>query len=167
MNAGQKRVVAAGMGVILAGALAVLGLWLGRGDMVRKTGFMTPSMEERAESGEPAELPETLQYQEFEVAAGNEVGLALKPRVKDREMTTYFVAKAENTDFLRLRVLSEEKEKLAETGLIEPGSFVEKLWLSREVADGEAVVIEIMTYAPETFYSDGTTRIKLLVQAED
>ena len=62
MNAGQKRVVGAGVGVILAGALAVLGLWLGRGGMVRKTGFIRENLE-RLRMGEKEIIPDDNLYE--------------------------------------------------------------------------------------------------------
>lgn len=77
----------------------------------------------------------------------------------DREATVYFTNPAENTVWLKLRVLDEDSNMLGETGLIRPGKYVRAVTLSKSLADGTKVKLKIMGYIPDTYKSAGAATL--------
>ena len=67
----------------------------------------------------------------------------------------WFASEADNTVWVKLRLLDGEGKVLGETGILKPGEYVERM----QLADGThscAVTLQIMGYEPETYYSAGS-----------
>lgn len=70
----------------------------------------------------------------------------------------------ENEVWLKLRIMDEQGEILAETGLIKPGEYLQTIEFSRAVADDEPLTVKIMSYEPETYLSAGAVTLQPAVK---
>lgn len=76
----------------------------------------------------------------------------------------WFYNPSENDTWLKLRVLDEQGEILAETGLIKPGEYLQTVSFTKHLEDDTKITLKIMGYEPETYLSAGsaplTTKVK-------
>lgn len=70
----------------------------------------------------------------------------------------------ESSTLIRVRVLDMEGKILGESGLIQPGELLKKIVLDQPI-DKSGLILTIMGYEPDTYYSAGT--IKLTVPGEE
>jgi hypothetical protein len=67
----------------------------------------------------------------------------------------YFTSKPENEVWLMLRIIDENGEVIAETGLLRPGEYVKTVCFKKLPLEGSKVSYKIMAYEPETYLSKG------------
>ena len=126
--------------------------------------FTPPAFAQNAKSGVP-EVPSELGW--FTPQAE---GLHLKVSVcgeviiSDGKADIYFTNHAENTDWMKVRVLDNDGNILAETGIIKPGEYIKTIEFNTVPANGQEIVYKIMAYEPETYYSAGSITLSTYAQ---
>ena len=120
--------------------------------------FTPPPFESAAVSGVP-EVDDTLGWSEIAVRQGYIAHVCGVLRADaDGTVDVWFSSDADNEVWLKLRLKNAAGETLGETGLLKPGEYVEKLQLKDGAEPGE-VVLCIMGYEPDTYYSAGTVSL--------
>lgn len=71
----------------------------------------------------------------------------------------YLTNPAENTVWLKLRVLDTNGSILGETGLLRPGEYVRTVALSAAPTPGTSITLKIMGYEPDTYLSAGSATL--------
>lgn len=126
--------------------------------------FTPPAFAENAEAGVP-EVPAELGW--FTPQAD---GLSLKVSVcgeviiKDKKADIYFTNHEENSDWMIVRILDEDGNTLAESGVIKPGEYIKTIEFESVPKDGATIVYKIMAYEPETYYSAGSLTLTTYAQ---
>lgn len=146
----KKDRIIAMLAVACAVSLAVMVLALCRD----RTGgeFTPPPFETAAQAGQP-EVPEGRGYQELDVRVFR-VCLCGEIRTQEGAAEVWFTNPADNSVWLRLRILDEEGNILGQTGLLRPGEYVR--WVELEqIRPGMPVTLKVMAYEPETYCSAG------------
>lgn len=159
------RVVAV-LGAVLAAAVVVMlaALCLPQNG---KTTFTPPPFEQNAVTGTPT-VPEELGY-----SAPYKPGMAYRFSVcgnvtaEGTDAVVYLTNPAENTVWLKLRVLDENGNILGETGLLRPGEYVRCVALSTVPPAGSPITLKIMGYEPDTYYSAGSATLATAMAAAD
>ena len=77
----------------------------------------------------------------------------------DGKADLYFTNDAENTVLMKLRIYNEKGAVIAETGLIRPGQYIKTITFTAVPRNGEKINMKIMTYQPETYYSEGAVTV--------
>ena len=137
---------------MLSLAAMAMALW-GRG---ADAAFAPPPFEPMARTGTPA-VPEGSGYQELD-AGMFRAGLCGKVRVREGMAEVRFVNPADNSVWLRLRILDEEGNILGQTGLLRPGEYVDGMPVE-EIPAGMPVILKVMAYEPETYHSAGAVAL--------
>ena len=125
--------------------------------------FTPPPFEENAETGVP-EVPEGLGY-----SAPYKEGMAYRFSVcgnvtaEGENAVVYLTNPAENSVWLKLRVLDENGKTLGETGLLRPGEYVRCVTFSSVPSAGAKVKLKIMGYEPETYQSAGSATLNTIM----
>ena len=70
--------------------------------------------------------------------------------------TVYFTNAEGNNVYLKLRVLDENDNILGETGLLKPGEYVRDVELIQALSADTGIRLKIMSYAPDTYLSEGS-----------
>lgn len=154
--------VAGAIAAVLVIVAAVL--FFTRDSLVRRGNFEAPPLETNAVAGTPGDLDESLSYQQMAVKEDYVVYLCATPKAEGDRLTLYFTCAPENTDLMKIRVFDEAGELLGESGLLTPGTYLPEVALSRALASGEMISIQVMAYEPETYYSGGSIRLNVYVQ---
>ena len=123
--------------------------------------FVPPPFEAAAEFGTP-QVPDGLGWQEVDAKA-YKVGLCGKVIPDGQAMDVWFSNPAENTIWMKLRLLDSKGNLLGETGLIRPGEYVRSVNLSAVPAAGTALVMKVMAYEPETYTSAGVVSMQTVM----
>ncbi len=81
----------------------------------------------------------------------------------DGKADLYFTNDAENAVLMKLRVYNEMGAIIAETGLIRPGQYIKTVTFTTVPKNGEKISMKIMTYQPDTYYSEGAVAVTTMI----
>ena len=149
--------------VLCAVSLAVMVFALTRQEVQTEMGeFTPPPFDGGAVVGSPA-VPEGLGWQELD-AKVYKAGICGKFIPKGNTADVWLTNPESNTVWLKVRVLDEKGNTLGETGIIKPGEYVQSVELDNVPKAGKPIVLKIMAYQPDTYYSEGTVSLNTTVQ---
>lgn len=121
--------------------------------------FTPPAFESAAVTGVP-EVDDKLGWAELSVREGYVVHVCGVLRADaDGSVPVWFASDAGNDVWLKLRVCDEEDYVLGESGVLRPGEYVERVRLKSVPPADTPVVLYVMGYEPETYYSAGTVSL--------
>ena len=162
MNRKDKQILL-GLVALLALLLAVsTALWYLKEE---KTGFVPPEFDENAVSGTP-QIPEGANYQLLDIKEGYKVRMCVNPTVSDGYLSLYFTSDPDNTLWVSAMILSEEGNILGRTGILRPGEYLTKVPVTGELRHGENVIVKILSYEWETYYSLGAANAQIQVNTQ-
>lgn len=124
--------------------------------------FRAPEHEAAAVAGEPVAASS---YQILPVKEGYVIGIDTMPVYKDGVLHLNVENKEGNTVWFLVRVYQDDK-KIAQTGILYPGEYIEEVECDQKLAAGETVMIQTVAYEPETYHSEGVARITCEVAGE-
>ena len=116
--------------------------------------FTPPPFALDAQSGVP-QAPENLGWSMLD-ARVYRVGICGEVRIQDGSADLWLTNPEDNNLWLKLRVLDEKGNVLAETGLIRPGEYLQTVDFTQMPSPGEKIQLKIMAYEPQTYYSAGS-----------
>lgn len=121
--------------------------------------FIKPNFDKNAINISENYIDEKLQYAEINVAEGYVIGIC-NNLILDEEsnIKIYFTSLKENNVLVKLRIYDKQNNILQETGLIKPGEQIEKIKIDN-LKQSKEVIIKIMSYDPETYYSKGSVAL--------
>lgn len=131
-----------------------------------KAEFVPPQFDNTVKQG----VPLTNETEEFGWAEICQEGMPYKTAicgnilVIDGNAFIYLTNYAENNAWLKLRILDNEGNIVAETGLTKPGEYIEKIHFFRSMKTGEKIKMKIMAYEPDTYYSVGSVVLNTTVE---
>lgn len=143
-------------------SLAVMVFALTRQEVQTEMGeFTPPPFDSSAVVGFPA-VPDGLGWQELDAQAYI-VGICGKFIPKGNTADVWLTNPVSNTVWLKVRVLDENGNILGETGIIKPGEYVQSVTLNTVPKVGTPIVLKIMAYQPDTYYSEGAVSLSTKV----
>ena len=143
-------------------SLAVMVFALTRQDVQTEMGeFTPPPFDAAAVVGSPA-VPDGLGWQELDAQAYI-VGICGKFIPNGNTADIWLTNPEGNTVWLKVRVLDEKGNTLGETGLVRPGEYVQSVALDTVPKAGTPIVLKIMAYQPDTYYSEGAVSLSTKV----
>jgi len=150
------------LGAAIVAALIVLIVMAGasadRQQTVIRGKFTPPPFESAAVTGVP-EVDEALGWSELAIREGYVVHVCgMLNASADGIVPVWFSSDSGNSVWVKLRMRSGDGSILGETGILKPGEYVESLQLRDMAAltSGMDVVLQVMGYEPETYYSAGS-----------
>lgn len=146
-------------------SLAVMVFALTRQEVQTEMGeFTPPPFDGGAVVGSPA-VPEGLGWQELD-AKVYKAGICGKFIPKGNTADVWLTNPESNTVWLKVRVLDEKGNTLGETGIIKPGEYVQSVELDNVPKAGKPIVLKIMAYQPDTYYSEGAVSLNTTISEE-
>ena len=128
------------------------------------TDFKKPDFDNTATKGIPF-VRETYKYDSLNVYDGFNIKIATNLIAKDNYAFIYFTSPKDNTVNLKFRIYDSSDKIIAESGLIKPGYYIEKIKLKRYVSNSENVKIKVMSYEKDTYYSAGAVNLNVTLTA--
>ena len=154
--------------LVVACILSVVGMTIAL-RMTAPTSFEPPPFESGAQTG----MPEPAEGSRYTVL--NEEGLnftvgfcaSASCSVSDAgaELALCFASPVTNLVWMKARITDGEGTLLGETGILCPGQYVEYVQLTHIPAD-HALYVRVMTYEPETYYSNGAVTVVVTAVGE-
>lgn len=139
-------------------SLAVMVFVLTRQEVQTEMGeFTPPPFDSSAVVGSPSVL-DGLGWQELDAQA-YKVGICGKFIPNGNTADIWLTNPVDNTVWLKVRVLDEKGNILGETGLVRPGEYVQSVALDNVPKAGKPIVLKIMAYQPDTYYSEGAVSL--------
>lgn len=117
--------------------------------------FIPPGHETAAVAGLPAA---GASWQMLPVKEGYIVGIDTMPAYRNGKLCLNVANEAGSTVWFLVRVYQEDK-RIAQTGLLYPGEYLEEAECARRLVPGAKVTVQIVAYEPETYHSEGVARI--------
>ena len=146
-------------------SLAVMVFALTRQEVQTEMGeFTPPPFDSSAVVGTPA-VPDGLGWQELDAQAYI-VGICGKFIPNGNTADVWLTNPVSNTVWLKVRVLDEKGNILGETGLVRPGEYVQSVALDNVPKVGTPIVLKIMAYQPDTYYSEGAVSLNTTISEE-
>lgn len=144
--------------ISLAGMIAALAL---SGSKPEPVAFTPPPFDENAVQGMP-DVPENFGWGELD-AQVYKVSVCGVVSVQDGRADVWFTNPESNTVWLKLRMMDANGVILGETGLIRPGEYVQSVSFDVIPETGDSVVLKLMAYEPESYYSAGSVTLNTVV----
>lgn len=124
--------------------------------------FVPPDFDEMSVIGFPSVDNDSLQFRtincadKFSIAMCGTLVYDSEARISD----VWFTNPSENTIWLQLIIMDAKGNQIASTGLLRPGEYVKSIVFDI-VPEGDFVMAKVISYAPETYYSEGTAQAQL------
>ncbi len=119
-----------------------------------KQEFVPPPFDENAEKGFPSVS------EEYAFADGNigehEFYICSKILSENGKAKVFFTNCEENSVWAKIRIIGESGKIIGESGLLNPGEYVEYISLKENLYKGSTVKVKVMLYEPDTYQSEGT-----------
>ncbi len=127
----------------------------------KKGEFVAPSFDSAAVVGTP-EVPDGLGWGEAEAEEFVAMVCGVL-NVNDGKADVWLTNPEKNTVWLKLRVMNEQGEILAETGLIRPGEYLQTVTFDTLPQSGDNITMKVMAYEPDTYLSAGAVSLKTVI----
>ena len=128
----------------------------------KKGEFEAPPFDSSAVAGTP-EVPDGLGWAELNAEEAFFVSVCGEVKLSDGKADVWFTNPEKNAAWLKLRVLDEQGEILAETGLIRPGEYLQTIHFDTLPEIGNNIVMKVMAYEPDTYVSAGAVSLKTVI----
>lgn len=148
------------IGILLAVLAVALFVW---GKTLKYT---PPKFDASATSGTP-EVDEGYLYEEIASEYGYNFSIAANLYQQENgSCNVYLTNPSVNQVYLMCKIEDADSGKvLYESGIVKPGEFVENIAPSRNIKNEQKKIkVSIYGFAPDTWYSEGTTTLNLLLQ---
>lgn len=145
----KKRVLCLVLAVLSVLCLAFVGC------EEEKPQFVPPAFDATAVQGAHDVQEGQRGYSVLDARGVYKVGICGMIVVEENKAEVWFTNDAENNVWLKLRVQDKSGNILGETGIVKPGEYVKEISFTTAPAAGDAIVLRVMSYEPETYYSKG------------
>ena len=124
--------------------------------------FTPPPFDATAEKGNPA-IPNGLGYQMLDAQIFH-AGICGEIIRTGDTIEVWFTNPESNSVWLKLRITDTDGRILGETGMLSPGQYVRYVILNTVPKPGTPIILKVMAYEPETYYSAGSFSINTYIQ---
>lgn len=133
---------------------------------MNKGNFVKPEFESDVIEGIPENLSEEIIIQEVMIKEGFSLAICTNPIIdEDNNIQIYFISESDNEVWQRFIIYDEMGNELGETGIIRPGEYLQSTKLNRSLNDNENIVVKIVSFEPETYYSCGSADLVIQTQS--
>lgn len=135
-------------------AIVVMAIALGVTGKSKKPQFTPPPFETAAQQGMPT-VDDPSWNKVFQSGMSFVAYMCGKVTINNGAADLYFTNDKDNNAWLKLRIMDEKGNILAETGLLKPGEYVQAVTFTTVPQNGQKLTMKIMGYEPETYHSIG------------
>lgn len=123
--------------------------------------FSPPPFEENAVRGVP-DVSEDLGWGEIDtqVFQASVCGVIVP---NGNTADVWFTNPESNSVWMKLRISDSEGNIIGETGIIRPGEYVKEIIFTDVPQEGDTIILKLMAYEPETYYSAGSAALTTTV----
>ena len=128
--------------------------------------FIPPKFDEGATEGNPT-VPDGMGYFEvYKEGMSFHSFVCGEVNISDGKADIYFTNPAQNDIWMKLRIFDEKGNVIAETGLIKPNEYLKTVTFDKIPKNNSNIVMKIMTYEPNTYYSGGAVSLSTVAKVK-
>lgn len=126
-----------------------------------KSKFIKPEFEQNITTT----IPENLDYKSsiIDISDGYSIYIDGMPRINKNKLIINFISIEDNNVWIKIRIFDEEKNIIAESGLIKPGEYLESIKIDKSVAENDDITYMIIGYEIDNYKSAGTVELSTKV----
>ena len=128
-----------------------------------KVPFTPPPFDTAAVHGEP-EVPTELGWSQIRIRQGLSASVCGVLREEEGKVPVWFFNHPDSDSWLKLRITDTRGNILGESGLLRPGEHVQYVTLTTIPDSDTTVILRIMGYAPDTYYSAGSMGLETTLE---
>lgn len=166
MDKQQKIIISIMSVILLAFIVTTAFILIDRRNETVMGEFEAPPFDENAVSGVP-DVDAWLNYREINVAEGFAFSMCGNLTLSDSGCVVYFTSPSNNAVWLLMKLYDEEGNVLGQSQIVRPGEYVECIALSKRPKTSTAVKVKILSYEPETYYSQGSAEASFIINVRE
>lgn len=128
--------------------------------------FQAPPFDDRAVSGAPV-VDDSLNYREVTVAEGFKFSMCGNLTLNDNGCLVYFTSPSDNKVWLLVKMYDVDGNLLGQSNLLRPGEYIENIELSEKPDTNIPVKLKILSYEPNTYYSQGSAEASFVLKVKE
>lgn len=107
------------------------------------------------------EIPENINYQDSTIKIKENYDIYINglPKLENDDLVIDFISIDTNNIWIKIRVLNENEEVIAESGLVKPGEYLKSVKLNKQINKTDQVIYMIIGYEIDTYLSAGTIKL--------
>lgn len=159
-SAYEKKLIYVMAGLCLLSVLCFIAvrIWVNR-----EPEFVPPPFDAAAQQGMPT-VDDVSYSRVYQLGMRFSVHLCGRVQVKeDGTADIWFTNAEENEVWMKLRILNEAGETIAETGLLRPDEYVRSVQFTQIPQVGDPITMKVMGYEPDTYLSAGAVTLNTIV----
>jgi hypothetical protein len=157
MDTTHKIIIGAYAAVVMVVVAIAAFLLIGRLTPSSNVAFAVPEFEADALTGEPQGVDESLAYKTIELGDDLTISMCTSLAVDESSnVEVDFTSLSTNSSWVRLVILDADGTELGSTGILKPGQYVKDVAVGTPSASSVDATIKVLTYEPETYYSEGS-----------
>ena len=130
-------------------------------NLINKTTFEKPKFDKLSVDKIPANL--NYETSALEITSDYKIYIDATPKVSGNYLNVNFVSFDTNNIWIKIRVLNEDSDVVAESGLVRPGEYLKKIKLDRKLESSSKITYVIMGYEIDTYFSEGVITLNTMV----
>jgi len=154
----MKKSIVALMCIFIILVLIIIILML---SIKNKSTFKMPEFDKNVSS----QIPIDIDYQSsiIKVSDGYSVYIDGVPYIEKNDLVINFISIENNNVWIKIRIIDEEKNIIAESGLVKPGEYLKSVKLLKKISVKTNVTYMIMGYEIGSYMSAGTVNLNTKV----
>ena len=151
------------LGIACAVCVVAMVIILGVTSVPKRGEFTPPPFDPSATVGTPT-VPDGLGWGEIAPEGGSfSISLCGVVKQENGKADIWLTNPSKNNVLIKVRILDAEGNILGETGLVRPGEYVQSVTIADPLAAGTQIVMKVMSYQPDTYYSEGSFQLKTVI----
>lgn len=123
--------------------------------------FSAPAFDSNAVILNADDIPQTAQYKSLSIKDDFKVSMSSVVAIAYDTIDIYFTSHNENAAWLKIEILNADGTvSYGESGLIKQGESLKQIKLN-STPQGDELIVKILSYEPNTYYSLGTATVKI------
>lgn len=157
----MTKMIRKNQGICLAGGICLIcilfmvGALCMPGKTIRRE-FTPPPFAENASQGIPMVPEELGWFTPRGEGLDYQISVCGEAVVRAGKADIYFTNYDTNQVWLMVRIIDDEGEVLAQSGILKPGEYIQTIEFDKIPKNGQKIFYKVMAYEPETYYSAGS-----------
>lgn len=142
--------------ILLVGIIVLLLI-----NIKNKSTFKKPNFDSNATT----KIPEKLDYKAsvIDISEGYSIYIDGIPHLDKNNLNINFISIEDNNVWIKIRILDEETNIIAESGLIKPGQYLKNVTLKKKISSKDNITYVIIGYEIGSYLSAGTIKLNTRV----
>lgn len=126
-----------------------------------KSAFIKPKFDKNVS----IEMPEHIDYKSATINISKNYSIYIDgmPTIENNDLIINFISMEDNNVWIKVRVLNEKEQIVAESGVLKPGEYLRSIKTTKKLSKNNKLTYVIIGYEVDTYLSAGTIELNTKV----